>query len=42
MPPRTASRERTGLRRIHLEQFHAFGTIDRSEGDLRKLFATIR
>jgi 8-oxo-dGTP diphosphatase len=34
-------RERTGLRSIHLQQFHAFGGIDRNEADLRRLFAAL-
>ncbi len=31
-------RDRTGLRRIHLRQFHAFGGLKRREGTARKLF----
>jgi len=34
-------RERTGLRRLYLKQFHAFGGMDRREGDIRRLFATL-
>lgn len=31
---------RTGLRRVHLRQFHAFGDLDRKEAFGRKLFVT--
>ena len=33
--------ERTGLRRIHLRQFHAFGDLRRKEGMLRELYDTV-
>jgi 8-oxo-dGTP diphosphatase len=32
-------RDRTGLGRIHLRQFHVFGDIGRREADLRRLFS---
>lgn len=36
-------RERAGLRRVHLRQFHAFGGLGRHEGaSLRRLFARLR
>jgi len=31
-------RDRTGLRRVHLRQFHAFGGLSRREADGRRLF----
>jgi 8-oxo-dGTP diphosphatase len=34
--------QRTGLRRIYLRQFHAFGGMRRKESDLRRLFAALR
>jgi len=33
--------ERTGLRRVHLRQFHAFGGLSRREGSARQLFARV-
>jgi len=32
---------RTGLRRVHLRQFHAFGGLNRKEASVRKLFAGV-
>jgi 8-oxo-dGTP diphosphatase len=34
-------RERTGLRQIHLKQFHTFGDLDRKEFMLRELYAAL-
>lgn len=39
---RKVLRERTGLQRVHLKQFHAFGGLDRREGaSLRKFFRRV-
>ncbi len=35
-------RERTGLRRILLKQFHTFGDLNRKESMLRELYTTLR
>ncbi len=34
-------RDRTGLRRVHLRQFHAFGALNRKEIDSRRLYAKL-
>jgi hypothetical protein len=34
-------RDRTGLRSVYLQQFHAFGGTNRKEASLRKLFASL-
>ncbi len=33
--------ERTGVRRVHLRQFHAFGGLHRREGSARRLYARL-
>lgn len=38
---RRVLRERTGLRRVALRQFHAFGAVDRGEADLRRLLGRL-
>jgi 8-oxo-dGTP diphosphatase len=35
-------RDRTGLKRVHLRQFHAFGGLNRREGSGRRLFERLR